>query len=512
MHHAVHGTKAQRSVRQLVLLWTNISRLKSSRLFFGTAQQINGTQPRPLLEFQSAVAPPPLATTTSGLGTWNITFRANSQGGSENNPRLANDPDLAGLITNVVTGEPITSGPLNPPNVGRCQVTVRTVDVVYALASQASAGVTLGFRMSTCEPLTSAQQNLFLRPVDCPGYPAGWFRDGILGTSQFGRNVLFSSDSVSPVCVPIDCDIRAPCRSHSECPFDPGSLVRRFCASSCIDGLCPLPAGWETKIGRKSGPPIDGYGVCQDCTYCVFNDDVYADAGTASQPNCTSACAYDPNDSQLYLAGLCPGCNTMSGLVDAYVDGTVSTTYVPAPFNLNPAYKQCATTADCDAGLYCATLCASAISSLAFYPGLAEYCDSTTGTGAGFCQPCATGCQSDLLIRDNFNPNGSVITPLPTTCNAICGSTCPRCQLDTWCNSTNPNAFDAREFFLADPLWNYMMVANRTNASEYAGFEDTTLLVTGGFTPSYGPFPRSGCYKQSPLAGELLNTASAFVA
>lgn len=209
---------------------------------------------------------------------------------------------------------------------------------------------------------------------------AGYTGDG---SNPQGRNLLFSGDSAAQPCVSYD-------ENATLCLYQEDCVDGYFCATNCINGRCLLPPGWRMQLGAiySSG----GYGVCQSCSDCVYDNEVYSDPtqvyGTAT---CNDACAgYNPPTSD-------PGF-------------TVA------------AFHKCSTSDDCEgtvdgSKLFCADSCLSASSETTATYGMANGC-SETGSGPGYCQKCDPQCVNDV----NILPTGSV-------CEDICDNECPACFL-----------------------------------------------------------------------------------
>ena len=122
------------------------------------------------------------------------------------------------------------------------------------------------------------------------GYIRATLAAGYTGNDEVsqGRNVFFGGSSQAEVCVEAD-ESATLCRYQSDCT---GGY---FCAESCISGLCGLPPLWEQYLGKPYAE--GGYGVCQGCSDCVHDDEIY-DAETdqaASELTCTRTCQdHDP--------------------------------------------------------------------------------------------------------------------------------------------------------------------------------------------------------------------------
>jgi len=495
-------------------------------LLVETPIEVPGRQPIDLRSIHNI----PLLPGETLPGNWNLRFRANTYGGPENNVRSTIDADEieGSQVSNCVEDStfPNTSPFYNPCNyildpitdeifgairgdeiwAGRCQVAVRMIDVYYAINAATSNGVILKFKMSTCQRLTGSQQIDEFRN-NCAGYPDGD------DPAQNGRNVLFTSDSTSPLCVPTECVARQACRFHTDCPSNDGHP--RFCARKCISGDCPK-VGVESArfLGRPDIPGVSGYGVCQECFDCAYDDELYPVAGlTKGENTCARQCAVlSPAEANGFGPyGLCPGCNQLSTLMTAFVDGSIAANaYVPTPDNVNPAYMRCASSADCGAGLYCSVQCDTNVASLAPKYGMSEACNEFNGVptssgGWGFCQPCSTGCKSWLFIRDNYDNDGefrpNTIDNI-TECPDVCGLRCPRCFMDKLCEGERiMSARRGIDYTLAertyhlephsDPVdgdtdYNYFMVGFGVQVDLTSGLGYVEL--GDGFCDSSGPF------------------------
>ena len=98
-----------------------------------------------------------------------------------------------------------------------------------------------------------------------------------------GRNLFLGGSSQAKVCVEMDENANI-CEDQSSC------IDGYFCSESCISGLCGLPSMWENNLGKAYAE--GGYGVCQNCSDCVYDDEVYDPATglTANKPTCSEAC------------------------------------------------------------------------------------------------------------------------------------------------------------------------------------------------------------------------------
>jgi hypothetical protein len=308
-----------------------------------------------------------------------------------------------------------------------------------------------------------------------------------------GRNVLFTSDSTTPICRPTDCEVRKACRRGSDCPAvistqNAGGAnigIPRFCARRCVSGDCPIIGTTSTRfLGFPdiNPDPVDtvaGYGICQDCWDCVYDDEVYPEHGVdPSQLTCNIVCATLTPDLQGIddYYGICPGCNSVLQLMRAYNNSFASGNglTLPADFNAKPRnrrdeYRRCTTDAQCNSAtnldengqppsstMWCAISCDSAISTLASKPGMAEYCneDETVYPGGmsalnayiaadtrgkrevdlyGYCQPCSGSCSPERIF-ENFDNQYAVPNALELrTCVEACNDACPRCLMDKMC-------------------------------------------------------------------------------
>jgi len=490
-------------------------------LLVATEIQVPGRQPIDIRPLHSVTLLPG----QSLPGNWELRLRANSQGGSENNVRSVIDPDSVvapygtddNLIYDPITGEVWGVYKGLAENPGRCQIATRMVDVVYAINSATSSGVQLKFKMSSCVALNAAERATSPPTRNsCPGYPDGG------GYAEYGRNVLFTSDSISPLCVPSECEARQACRFHSDCPSNDGNP--RFCARSCISGDCPK-VGENTAqfMGRPDEHGVSGFGVCQDCWDCVYDDEIYPVQGlSAGENKCARICAVISQAEAGGFApyGLCPSCNQVATLMTAYVDGSISSnSYIPVADSVNMAYRRCATSADCgDPALYCSVQCETGVSSLAPKPGLSEQCNAFSGTarsagGWGFCQPCVTGCSSFLSIRDNYDDDGILIPSSLggiTSCPGVCGLVCPRCFQDQLCNGVNVPSARGHNGNLVER--GYPFEPTDSEPYDYNYFQVGGSVPTGGWQPlrqlgynsaNFGPSPRSGCWEAGPNATAL---------
>jgi len=498
-----------------------------------------GYHPTALWQLQT----PSVTPRETAVGAWELTFRANSKGGGENNPKFAVEPDLiaAGeinLILDPVTGQSLGDGLDIAP--GRCLVAARTIDAYYAVNGASSDGITMKFKMSQCDTIdTAGERN------SCLGYPTGNKKEAVQG-----RNVLFASDSTNPICRPSDCMARVTCRSSADCPplGDPtGVLLPRFCAKRCISGDCPV-VGTSSKqfIGFPSevhDPNQNGYGVCQDCWDCVYDDEVYDE--TATVRACNEVCKMIEDDDTGY--GLCPGCNSVPDLMVDYEDnnGNLPSDYYAKPRAFNSEYKLCTTSDQCGTGMWCSVGCDTAVSSLATQPGMAEYCDvrSTVYPGGmsalfasfdsnkdfqlqrGFCQPCSGGCSPERIFENFAEAYASDFFD-QKSCPDVCGTECPRCFMDMLCNSeafvqpgmttnaaimsVSPYTLTEQEYTLGrthidfdkatgniDQILGYYSASRvswRTAVEEDGTLQDITDENYPFYSPSLGPFPRAGCW------------------
>lgn len=472
---------------------------------------VKGRHPTQLIDLpeHSTESRPP----SGVVGNWEMLFRANTMGGNENNPLSSEDPDTISapygandnMIIDFETGLPVTnpSWTISP---GKCQAAVRMIDVYYAVAVATSAGVDISFKNSVCETVSGTEQTQ--SPPVRKSCPPG------SGAATNGRNVLFTSDSTAPVCFPTDCTGRQTCKYHTDCPANDGHP--RFCARKCISEDCPaVGPNWDQLLGTE-------FGICQDCWDCVYNDELFDDPGLSALDNiCSRVCAVisQPEAAGFAPYGLCPDCNQLSTLMTAYYnDDVANNIYLPVPDSQNPAYKRCAASSECDSGLYCSVACDAGYSSLAEKPGVTRTCNPNLGTarsagGWGWCQPCATGCPSELGIRDNYDNSGVMAGfdgsgNLPNSCPDVCGTSCPRCLLDQLCKDQSPPTFAQRGYDITDPTIDFFRVGpGGVSGSPWgSGAASTPVDHLGYHTPDKGPFPLSGCWREDSSVRAALST------
>jgi len=418
------------------------------------------------------------------------------------------------------------------------------IDAYYALNGATSYGIKLSFQMSSC-----ASSGGGTNRNNCVGYPRG------NNPALQGRNVLFTSDSTNPICKPVDCENRKACRKHTDCPSigerTSNAYIPRFCAKRCVSGDCPIIGDYETTFlgfpdDPTATPPSHGYGICQDCWDCVYDDEVYQEEGTSLEENsCNRVCAsFTPTSIQTPTGGnyygICPGCNNVNDLMDEFRAGRSIANFDPKPRNFNEGYKMCTEDAQCgndDDGtpMFCAIECDTAKSTLAAKPGIGQYCNdkdtvfpggmaalqahkaANAGRGKadrflyGYCQPCTGSCSPERLF-ENFDQDFSMGLFGMKSCLQVCGTVCPRCFMDQLC-VTNDYSTATPPFRAASPTFaesgytidteTYLDASNQqVTLFAVPNTAYSTAIVNGETLParvgshetSFGPYPKAGCW------------------
>jgi len=386
-------------------------------------------------------------------GAYAIIFTANNFGGGQQNPKTPLDPDLPGCIQTPfergnleargTCGNELTyeSEGVFWNKILRCQVQVRMIDVYYA-----------------------PHQPYFLI-----GFKTWATNAGV----KSGRNFLFLSDSDAPICIQTDCYNLHFCREQTDCWDNSITGERMFCASACLSLDCPQVGSFKY-IGDPDldDDTIHGFGICQGCMDCVYNDQVYVRTKEAKD-TCTNVCQI-PGASGF---GMCPSCPSFNVAAVAASKGKNATSEDARDVNFN--YIKCSEKSDCpttNGKMFCASACFTAISSTASYYGISEQCYAGLGSGGGFCQPCDPQCIQEQSI---FEPNKK--------CADVCDMDCPSCLPDEQCatDSLGAAGYDRETFLVPVPDESKIPPAHAPDPNK--------ILATTKCKFDAGPYPEAGC-------------------